>query len=191
MDTGFIGTWYLLKTLIRLNRPDVARSIIAIETAPSWRTMLKHPQSPEDLTILPEFFAVEGAQYPGGMIPHPGWCSVGFWFYQALGGILPDPKHPGFQRVIIRPQVPPGLAWVKAEYESIRGPIATHWTREGKRFTLTVTIPPNMTALVHVPSSRPEEVRPPKRGCERVRSAEPGLASFVATSGTHRFDSQA
>ena len=54
---------------------------------------------------------------------------------------------------------------------------------------LTVTIPPNVTAVVHVPSARPKGGRAPESGCERVPSEEPGHASFVATSGAHRFES--
>ena len=45
-NTGFLGRWYLLRALIGLDRPEVARSIIANENPPSWRTLLRHPESP-------------------------------------------------------------------------------------------------------------------------------------------------
>ena len=44
--------------------------------------MLRHPQTPERLILMPEFWT-------GGMIPHPGLWPIGFWFYQSLGGIAP------------------------------------------------------------------------------------------------------
>lgn len=162
MNTGFLGTWYLLRALMDLDRPDVARLIIANETAPSWRNLLRHPESPGELTIFPEFFT-------GGMIPHPGLCNIGFWFYQGLGGIAPDPEHPGFQRVIVRPQVPPGLESASVEYDSIRGLISSAWRVCEDGLELTVRIPPNVTASVGVPT------------------AESGRAWFEVGSGTHRF----
>ncbi|MFH1743339.1 MAG: alpha-L-rhamnosidase N-terminal domain-containing protein, partial [bacterium] len=110
-NTGFLGTWYLLKALIVLDRPDVAVALLSNDTPPSMATMLKHPDSPEELTMLPEFFGK-------GMIPHPGWCSVGFWFYQSLAGIHADWDSPGFKRVLIKPQSAAGVEWVKAEYDS-------------------------------------------------------------------------
>lgn len=181
-NTGFLGSYYLLKLLTTLNRPDVARSIIANETPPSWLTMLKHPDSPEELTILPEHFH-------GGMIPHPGRCNIGFWFYHALLGIQPDPQFPGFQRVVIRPEIPPDLDWVKGEYESIRGAISVHWIRKGRRLTLTIALPPNVTALVYMPSSNPDDVRPPDGACKPSLQSAPGCALFEAGSGKHRFES--
>jgi alpha-L-rhamnosidase len=181
-NTGFLGSYYLLKLLTALNRPDVARSIIANRTPPSWLTMLRHPDSPEELTILPEFFY-------GGMVPHPGWCNVGFWFYHALGGILPDPQHPGFERAVIRPQIPMGLEWVKAEYESIRGPIAVDWRRDKGSLTMTVTLPPNVAALVYVPSSNPHDVPAPDPACRPLPGTEAGFALFEAGPGRHTFES--
>jgi alpha-L-rhamnosidase len=180
MNTGFLGTWFLLKLLDERNRPEVAHRIVAAENAPSWRNLLRHPASPEPLTVLPEFFTA-------GMIPHPGWCSVGLWFYQSLAGIHPDPAAPGFRRVIIRPRVPPGLRWIEAEYNSICGPIAVCWTQENGRFTLTVTVPPNVTARVCVPAADPKQVRAPA-GAIASAHREPGCAVFEVCGGSYHFD---
>ena len=49
LNTGFSGTWYLLKTLIMLKRPDVAVKSLTNETSPSYVSMLRHPDSPEEL----------------------------------------------------------------------------------------------------------------------------------------------
>ncbi len=183
LNTGFIGTWYLLKALTLLNRPDVALRVITNSTPPSWATLLKHPDTaPDELTLLPEFFGK-------GMIPHPGWCSMGFWCYQALGGITPDPEHPGFERVIIRPRIVPDLNWVKAEYDSIRGTIASHWTFEKGHFTLTVIIPPNTTALLYVPATDPSRVKAPGGPLVKFQRMEGACALYEISSGTHRFES--
>ena len=180
LNTGFLGTWYLLKALIALDRPDIAMTILANDTPPSIATMLQHPDSPEELTLLPEFFY-------GGMIPHPGWCSIGFWFYQSLAGITPVWDHPGFKRILIRPQLPPQLEWAKAEHHSIAGPIGSEWERSGDRLHLKVTVPPNTTAQVVVPARDPAGIQAPgnarflrEHGSAPVFEVGPGSWTFTS-----------
>jgi alpha-L-rhamnosidase len=181
LDTGFGGTVYLLKALIRLERPDVARAVLANETPPSLWAMLRHPQTPERLTILPEF-------YTGGMVPHPGLSTVGFWFYQALGGIIPDPAHPGFRRFIIRPQIDPGLTWAEAEYQSIRGLIASRWRRDDGRLLIEVVVPANTEALVYVPGRNARALAPSDRAPVSGVQPAPGETVFTVAGGRYTFE---
>jgi alpha-L-rhamnosidase len=88
--------------------------------------------------------------------------------------------------VIVRPQVPPGLEWVRVEYESIRGLISTAWKAREGVLELTVGIPANVTATVGVPAAAPESVRGPD-GAARPLRVEAGRAWFEVGSGTHRF----
>jgi alpha-L-rhamnosidase len=183
LNTGFIGSWYLLKALTTLDRPDVALRVITNSESPSWAAILKHPDAaPGELTLLPEF-------HGSGMIPHPGWCSMGSWCYQALGGITPDPEHPGFSRVTIRPQITSELDWAKADYDSINGTISSHWTCDKGHITLTVTIPPNVTGLVYVPTKDPKKIKAPNSPLAKFQRMDGSYAIFELTSGTHRFES--
>jgi alpha-L-rhamnosidase len=183
LNTGFLGSWYLLKALTRLDRPDVALRVITNSESPSWAAMLKHPDTaPEELTLLPEF-------HGRGMIPHPGWCSMGSWCYQALGGITPDPEHPGFARVIIRPQITSELDWAKADYDSIHGTISSHWTCDRGHITLTITIPPNVIGLLYVPTTDPKKIKAPNAPFAKFQRMDGSYAMFELTSGTHRFES--
>ena len=102
---------------------------------------------------------------------------------------MPDPEHPGFARVIIRPQIVSNLNWVKAEYDSIRGTIASHWTFEKGHFTLTVTIPPNTTGLLYVPATDPSGVKTPGGSLVKFQRMEGACALYEISSGTHRFES--
>ncbi len=178
LNTGFIGTWYLLKALILLGRPDVAVKIITNPSSPSYATMLQHPDSPEELTLLPEFFN-------SGMIPHPGWCSVGFWFYQSLAGIHADWNSPGFERFSIRPQITRELEWIKAEYDSIAGKIGVDWSYRAGQIEIRATVPINTSALVHVPAKRRESVEAPDNA-RFVEIAESN-AVFEVDGGTFTF----
>jgi alpha-L-rhamnosidase len=177
-NTGFLGTWYLLKALIALNRPDVAATLLSNETPPSLATMLRHPDSPEELTMLPEFFT-------GGMIPHPGWCSVGFWFYQSLGGIHADWDRPGFRRVLVKPQVAAGMEWAKVEHDSIAGTVHVEWARKDGRVDLKIAIPPNTSAHVHIPTPDRREVKAPEEAAFLKTDGE--CAVFEVAGGAWSF----
>jgi alpha-L-rhamnosidase len=178
LNTGFIGTWYLLRTLTMLERPDVAVKLVANETPPSFASMLHHPDSPEQLTLLPEF-------HGKGMIPHPGWCSVGSWFYRSLAGIRPDREKPGFRRFVVRPQVTEELDWVKAEHDSIAGTVGVEWKQNNGRVDLSVSVPANSSARVHVPAVGSDSVEAP--GDARFVEMVDGRPAYEVDPGTHLF----
>jgi len=183
LNTGFGGTVALLKTLIKLNRPDVAHVILANETAPSIWSMLDHPQTPERLTIMPEFWT-------GGMIPHPGLSTISFWFYQSLGGICPDPDQPGFRRFIIRPQIDPALTWVEAQYDSVRGLITSRWIISGDRLTLHAAVPANTEAVVYVPGENVRLIEGDEAHVKQEAGQTDSLAVFTVLGGQYTFESR-
>ena len=69
---------------------------------------------------------------------HNCFNGIGSWFYQALGGIIPD--EPGFRHVIIDPQIPEGLEIVSVTQGTPYGPIVVR--RDGRKlhFELPVGI---------------------------------------------------
>ena len=80
------------------------------------------------------------------------------WFFRHLTGIQGDPDGPGFQKIIIKPAVVGNLTHAEGSYVSVRGKIVSAWRRDGTRLTLNVTIPPNTTATVYVPTNDPATV---------------------------------
>ena len=74
--------------------------------------------------------------------------------FREIAGIRADPSGPGFEKIIIRP-VLGNLAWARARYDCIHGPIISDWKREANRFTLRVSIPANTTATVYLPAKSP------------------------------------
>ena len=90
---------------------------------------------------------------PGSSQNH---CMLGHaeeWFYSGLAGIRPDPAAAGFKRTIIKPAVVGDLRWVKAHHDSPYGRIVSNWNRDGETVTMTIRIPANTTATVHVPAA--------------------------------------
>jgi Tfp pilus assembly major pilin PilA len=115
------------------------------------------------------------------------------WFYHDLAGIQGDSAGPGFKKIIIKPAVVGDLTWVRAAYNSARGRIASEWKREGGRFSLNVTIPPNTTATIWIPAedagSVTEDGRPVAQnaGVRFLRLADHAVV-FAVGSGVYAFD---
>ena len=82
---------------------------------------------------------------------HPMFGSLGAWFYNALAGINPDTAKPGFERVLIAPQVVRDLKWAEGSLDTIRGTVASSWTRTDNGLRLEVRIPVGSEAEVRIP----------------------------------------
>lgn len=140
LSTGFISSMYLLDILSDL-APQVGQTMVEKRHAPSWYAMTVGT----DNAVLKETWSGGTA-----MMPNLG-CSVAFWNFYSLGGIRPDPRAPGFKKIIIKPNMAGNLHWVECHYDSVHGRIVSNWQRRGRQFTMDVTIPANTSATVHVP----------------------------------------
>jgi alpha-L-rhamnosidase len=76
------------------------------------------------------------------------------WFYRSLAGIQCDPDGPGFKKILIKPSIVGDLTEVKASYDALSGKIVSEWTYNGQTVKLHVTVPPNTTATIYVPSDK-------------------------------------
>jgi len=183
LDTGSLGTWFLIQCLQKINRNDLMFTMVNQKTYPGWGYMVE-----QGATSLWE-------QWNG----HKGqsvncYPAIGHWFQQALSGIRPDESGPGFKKIIIRPAIVGDLQWVKGSYDSIHGRIVSNWARNGMGLTMEITIPPNTTALVHVPAKNGTEVRESRQpagqamGVKFLRMEE-NSAVYAVGSGIYRFES--
>jgi hypothetical protein len=119
---------------------------------------------------------------------HYAFGSVGQYLYSIVGGI--NSTSPGYKTMLIGPTRGPGLFWASTSYNSTRGLISTAWTNVGAAFNLTVTIPPNTTAQIEVPTTDPSAVM--ESGVLATNSPgvvylgySKGLASYAVGSGTY------
>jgi alpha-L-rhamnosidase len=183
ISSGIVGTLYVFQELMELGRDDVAYAMTVQEDYPGWGNMLRR-----GATSVWEMWNGNGS------LNHPALGCIGAWFYQGLGGIRPDLRSPGFQKILIKPAVVGDLTWAKASYNSIHGKITSEWKREGGVFSLHVVIPPNTTATVVVPAkdlnSVTESGQPAAKavGVKTV-AGEGGKAVMEVESGTYTFSS--
>ncbi|MCD4752685.1 MAG: hypothetical protein K8R40_06410, partial [Anaerolineaceae bacterium] len=61
--------------------------------------------------------------------------------------------------VVIHPKPVGDIDWVSATYQTIFGKLEVSWILAEEQFTLELTIPMNMTALVMLPTDAPRFVR--------------------------------
>jgi hypothetical protein len=151
-DTGMMGTPYLLEVLTKYGRPDLAYTIMNRKDFPSFGYNIER-----GATTLWETWTGNESH------SHPMFGSVTAWFYQALGGINPDPLNPGFKHIIIKPHPVEELDFVHSTYSSVYGDITSSWELKNGDFKLELRIPPNTTASVYIPANQVEDIKIDKK----------------------------
>ena len=144
LTTGIFGTRFLPLVLSDCGRTDLACAVVDRGDFPGWGHMLER-----GATTLWEHWEFSDNTFSHN---HPMFGSIGEWFFKALAGLQPDPEMAGRGHFIIRPQPAPNLTWVKGEYRSVRGPVASEWHVAEGNINLRVAIPANMSATVYVPT---------------------------------------
>jgi alpha-L-rhamnosidase len=175
LDTGILGTRYLLPVLSEHGHADVAFAVATQRTYPSWGHWLERGQ-----TALQEHWEDDTRS-----LNHHMFGSIGHWLYADLAGLAP--AEPGWATVRVRPHVPAQLDHARASTETARGRAASSWRRAGGRFELAAEIPPNATGEIHVPllGRTPGDVSAP-RGA-RFTGASDGFAVYDVGPGRWRF----
>lgn len=187
LSTGFQGTAYLMPVLARYGQHEVAYRLAVQTTCPSWGYMVK-----QGATTIWELWDADKKGPEMNSRNHAALGAVGRWFFEGLAGISIDPVEPGFRHVIVRPTPVGDLTSAGAEYESIRGLVASRWRIEGKRFTLNVVVPVGSRATVFLPAAKvgwvTERGRPVEsaEGVQSVRE-EGGAVVCETGSGVYEF----
>lgn len=110
------------------------------------------------------------------------------WFTSGVAGISQAPDSVAWEQVVFEPALVGDVRSASADYESVRGRIASAWEREGGELTLTVVVPGNTEAVVRVPVADGGQVRAPG-GAVEVDSTVAGYAEFEVGAGTFTFTS--
>jgi alpha-L-rhamnosidase len=152
LSTGFVGTRDIMHVLSKIGRNDVAFRLLHNTTFPSWGFTIAN-----GATSIWErwdgWTPEKGFQDPGmNSFAHYAFGAVVGWMFDQPAGI--SNLTPGFEKVKIAPQIDPNLKWLKSSYNSVRGPIVSNWSVKDKVVSMSVVIPPNVTAEVHIPGGK-------------------------------------
>lgn len=183
VTAGDVGFRFLVEALRAGGHPDVLFDLVTRTEGPGYVDQLK-----KGATSLTEAWdANPASSHNHCMLGH-----VGEWFYSGLGGINPDPRGPGFRKIILQPQVVAGLDWARASYDSISGPIRSEWRKAGDQVVFEITVPPNTSATIQIPTTDPDAVteggKPIGRAAGiRCIEKQARAAVFEVGSGRYRF----
>ncbi len=151
LSTGFVGTRDIMHVLSKIGRNDVAFRLLHNKTFPSWGFTIVN-----GATSIWErwdgWTPEKGFQDPGmNSFAHYAFGAVVGWMFDQPAGIRNI--SPGYANVLVAPQLDPNLKWLRSSYDSVRGPIVSEWSVNGKKLSMKVVIPPNVRATVVVPAA--------------------------------------
>lgn len=172
--TGVYGTRYLLDMLSDHGHADLAYRIATRTDEPSWGWWIRNGHG-----SMFESWGLDSRSRD-----HHYFGSIADWMRQRLAGLRPG--QPGYATILVRPEIPAGLASASATMETVRGRAMSGWAVDHDRLTLTAEVPPNATGEIWVPL-RFGPVRKEAPGARLLRTTATA-AIYTVAAGTHVFE---
>ena len=156
MATGFVGTPYILHTLSKNGRVDVAYDLLFNEDPPSWlysvnlgaTTMWEHWNGiKEDGT----FWSADMNSFN-----HYAYGAIGDWLYGVVAGI--QITEPGYKKVTLSPQPDQRLGYVTASVKTPYGELSSSWEYGNETVKYKFVIPEGITAHIILPGGHSQTV---------------------------------
>jgi alpha-L-rhamnosidase len=188
MATGFLGTRHLLPALTKSGQHALAGKLMQSTEYPSWGYEVVN-----GATSIWErwnsYIKGQGASNESmNSFSHYAFGAVGEWMFQNLVGI--STLEPGWATFRVAPNPSGDLTWVKGSFDSPQGTIAVSWQKEEDgEMQLAVTVPPNTSAQLELPTNELRESGKPVSkvdGVELVSSSE-GIGRYQVLSGSYKF----
>ena len=144
ITAGDVGFRFVLDALAAADRSDVILDLLQRTDPPSYGCQLER-----GATTLTEAWDAN----PINSQNHLMLGHAELWFHRHLAGIQLDLSRPPEEQIVIAPAVVGDIAWAEATHRSVLGDIKVRWERQAGRLRMDVTVPPNQTAVVHVPAA--------------------------------------
>ena len=140
LNTGFLGTPYLLHALTEMGYSDVAFRLLLNTEYPSWGYLVEH-----GATTMWERWNGDQMRADPSMnsYNHYAYGAVADWIYRYAAGIDTSPSDPGFHTVLLHPTFTPRLKTLALSYQSPYGNVRSAWSVEGNKAAWKLIIPPN------------------------------------------------
>ncbi|WP_295957961.1 family 78 glycoside hydrolase catalytic domain [uncultured Alistipes sp.] len=139
---GLVGVPVITRWAIGSHAPDFIYRMLKQRGYPGYLYMLDR-----GATATWEYWSGERSRV------HNCYNGIGTWFYQALGGLRTDDRHPGYRHVFIDPQIPEGVEWCRIAKETPYGRIDLGWELAGDELRIDVALPPGVTATAITPAN--------------------------------------
>lgn len=152
LQTGFVGTPWLLNVLTMCDCGDLAWKLFLRREYPGWLYEVDQGAT----TIWERWNSInpDGTMNKDGMnsLNHYAYGSVAAWMYRYMAGIQPDENVAGFRRISIAPQPDRRLKRCRGSVNTPHGDCVVEWYwLDRSRLRLDVRIPFGTEALLFLP----------------------------------------
>ena len=148
IQTGFVGTPYILHVLSRYGYTELAYTLLLRKEYPSWL----YPISKGATTIWEHWDGIKpnGDIWPVSMnsYNHYAYGAVGDWMYGVVAGINTVEEAPGFAKVHFSPIPDDRIDWFKAEIQTAYGRVSSRWWHEDGKVHYEIITPVDSTAVI-------------------------------------------
>jgi alpha-L-rhamnosidase len=139
LQTGFLGTPYLLHALSRNGYGNLAYDLLLRREYPSWlysvrcgaTTVWEHWDGKKENG---DFWSSEMNSFN-----HYAYGAVVDWIYGVAAGIIP--LKPGYERIKIAPLATDRLDWLDVKYNSRQGEVCVKWSHNGGEVDYEIITP--------------------------------------------------
>ncbi len=190
LNTGFLGTPYLLAVLVDTGHSNVAYRLLLNTEYPSWGYLVGH-----GATTMWERW--NGDQMRGdpsmNSYNHYAYGAVADWIYRYAAGIDASPLDAGFHTVYLHPTFDSRLGSLSFSYTSLYGEIKSSWTTHGGHSRWTIILPANTKGELPLSPDRAVSFTLDGAGLDRSKRLHPltsadGNPVYELAAGTYVFD---
>ena len=139
LNTGFLTTHELCRTLSNYGYVDTAYRLLLNEEKPGWLYSVKNGAT----TILENWDGIQSEGIKKDSFNHYAYGAIAGWLMDSVVGIRVENG-----RITIQPQPHPSLGYAKAIYQSPIGEIQSAWKYKGEKLYMQVTVPINAEIIL-------------------------------------------
>ncbi len=147
LRTGFLGTPALLSALSEHGHAELAYEVASAADYPGWVHMLR-----AGATTVWERWDTGSIDAQMNSRNHSPFALVSEFFYEVIAGVEVSASLPADRRVDVTPGRVSGLDWAEATVETPHGPLGTRWERADGGLSVSLAVPWNLRARVHLPA---------------------------------------
>ena len=154
MTTGFVGTPYILHTLVKNGYSKIAYDLLFQEEFPSWlysvnkgaTTMWEHYDSIKE----------DGSFWSSSMnsFNHYAYGAVFGWIFNNCAGI--NMVKPAYKEILIKPLIDKRLGFVDCSFKSRYGDIKVYWKYENGKVSFKISVPKGIKATIDLGNNNPK-----------------------------------
>ena len=141
LQTGFVGTPYLLHVLSDYGYAELAYTLLLRKEYPSWL----YPVTKGATTIWEHWDGImeDGGFWSADMnsFNHYAYGSVADWVYQSAAGIHTVEDAPGYAFIRFTPVPDARLSWLTASLQTRHGLVESGWRQEDGKWRYEITTP--------------------------------------------------